>query len=436
MPTKPRFVHNLLKNTTSSKAMEDDSDSDEDFVNDPDTDNIHPINNIYNERLNECLGMLESSTQENKLSTDNVTFATPLEIGVIEHQKRECNEKFPIMTDIQRSLYIQDILNTLRIGEKAAILLPNGQSLFSIKKVEDIKASSGKKNANDLILIRQLFMGMCDIIEIMSLPDRAFRKHVNNKTVLIYFIKRREWKDILSFESDYHSKKEKRTYHFSEIRNDYDVLFSFYRPSSKEKKIYCTVKHSTIKNNDFSWNYSDYTDLNLDVIPSMEENNYKKLGDICEFNPENTKKKNQSMEMKYLRIGNVVNGEIVKFTDKIEDSRNGNRLLRIGDTLMSSIRPNKCKNTLIKEYFANAIASKSFICLRPKTNLIIPEYLYYMMTEDSRIQYYLHQKAVSNGASVPQINIYDLKELQIKVPSLDDQRKFLYDKSIVRAYAF
>ena len=137
------------------------------------------------------------------------------------------NEYIPIKTDNAVSLFIQAIIYMLKINGKCAIVLPDGQDLFS-------------KTNKKLIAIREYLMKTCDLKEIIYLPSGIFT-YTNIKTCIFYFIKKKEGKEIL--------EKTKKDYKFCNECQTSSVSFYNYE---NEKKLLIEVPIEKIRNNNYS----------------------------------------------------------------------------------------------------------------------------------------------------------------------------------------
>ena len=86
----------------------------------------------------------------------------------------------------------------LKINGKCAVVLPDGQDLFS-------------KTNKTLITIREFLLKTCDLKEIIYLPSGIFT-NTSIKTCIFYFIKKKEGNDILDVTINYSKKGRKGSY--------------------------------------------------------------------------------------------------------------------------------------------------------------------------------------------------------------------------------
>jgi len=95
---------------------------------------------------------------------DNVLANPPFGIKGLKYDDFESslkNEYIPIKSDNAVSLFIQAIIYMLKINGKAAVVLPDGQDLFS-------------KSNKTLVAVREYLMKTCDLKEIIYLPSGIF----------------------------------------------------------------------------------------------------------------------------------------------------------------------------------------------------------------------------------------------------------------------
>lgn len=182
------------------------------------------------------------------------------------------NEYVPIKTDNAVSLFIQAIIYMLKIGGKCAVVLPDGQDLFS-------------KTNKTLIAVREYLLKTCDLKEIIYLPSGIFT-YTSIKTCVFYFVKKREGTDVLETKINI-SKTQKetgRSYKFSKTHQTMCVKFYDYNPYEDVKNLLVEVPMAKISKNSYSLNYSEY--MNDETEEQYNEGiTIKTLGEICKFLP-------------------------------------------------------------------------------------------------------------------------------------------------------
>jgi len=205
---------------------------------------------------------------------DNILANPPFGIKGLKYDDFQSplkSEYVPIKTDNAVSLFIQAIIHMLKINGKCAIVLPDGQDLFS------------KTNAT-LVKIREYLMKTCDLKEIIYLPSGIFT-YTSIKTCVFYFVKKREGTDVLETKIKV-SKTQKETgrdYKFSKTHQTTKVKFYDYNPYEDVKNLLVEVPIEKIVSNSYSLNYAEY------MKDETEEGQYeegvvvKTFGEVCKF---------------------------------------------------------------------------------------------------------------------------------------------------------
>jgi len=144
-----------------------------------------------------------------------------------------------------------------------------------------------------------------------------------------------------------------------------------------------------------------------------DEWSYARLGDTCEINPRSETLPNSFV---YIDLESVSSGILLKedIVFKNNAPSRAQRLLKKGDVLFQMVRPYQ-KNNLYFDLEGNYVASTGYAQLRTKFS---SQYLF---------QYLQTQKFVDKvierctGTSYPAINSTDLSNIQISLPSNEEQ---------------
>ena len=250
---------------------------------------------------------------------DNILANPPFGIKGLKYDDFESplkSEYVPIKTDNAVSLFIQSIIYMLKINGKCAVVLPDGQDLFS-------------KTNTTLVAIREYLMKTCDLKEIIYLPSGIFT-YTSIKTCVFYFVKKREGSDVLETKIKV-SKTQKETgrdYKFSKTHQTTKVKFYDYNPYEDVKNLLVEVPIEKIVSNSYSLNYAEY------MKDETEEEQYedgvvvKTLGDVCNFQNGYSFKstdyeKQNETNTGILQIKSIQNGFIDenKITEYIEENK-------------------------------------------------------------------------------------------------------------------
>jgi restriction endonuclease S subunit len=308
----------------------------------------------------------------------------------------------PIKTDNAVSLFIQAIIFMLKIGGKCAIVLPDGQDLFS-------------KTNTTLIAIREYLMKTCDLKEIYYLPSGIF-EHTTIKTCIFYFVKRREGSNVLRIKTQ---KKSKKEYEFSKTLITKNVLFYDYNPYENVKNLLAEVPIEKIVSNSYSLNYAEY------LRDEAEEEQYedgivvKKLGEVCDFKNGTNITKEKLLEGDYP----VVGGGKTPLGFHNEYNVDENTILISKDGAYAGF---------VSKYNKKVFVSNHGIYIAKINVNIVKDYLYYYLKLVLQDKLY----SLQTGTAQPGINKEHIANLKIPIPPIERQQEivkyldFIYEKSI------
>jgi type I restriction-modification system DNA methylase subunit len=196
---------------------------------------------------------------------DGLTYAE------ISHPLRD--EYMPISSNSAVPLFLQAIIHTLKMGGRCAVVLPEGQELFSKSKA--------------LVAVREYLMKTCDLKEVIYLPAGTFT-HTPIRTCVFYFHKKREGPDVLETNLKHSrttQKETERTYVFSRTHQTHKVKFYDYNTENDTKHLLLEVDVEDLAENNYSLNYAEY--LKDDTADDVYEDGIivKNLAEICKFLP-------------------------------------------------------------------------------------------------------------------------------------------------------
>ena len=338
---------------------------------------------------------------------DNILANPPFGIKGLKYDdfKSELkNEYVPIKTDNAVSLFIQAIIYMLKINGKCAVVLPDGQDLFS-------------KTNNTLINVREYLMKTCDLKEVIYLPSGIF-SYTSIKTCVFYFIKKKEGKDILETKIKV-SKTQKETgreYKFTKTLQTSKVKFYDCNPYEDIKNLLVEVPIEKIVNNSYALNYTDY------IKDDKEEEQYeegiiiKSISEICKFLPKskrNAKYGNKEGEYPFFKSSIKVNSYVDE-PDYFEES------LIIGDGGEPNIN-----------YGTKFSTSDHCYVLQNKNKILFNlKYIYYYLFHNLEMM-----KKFYTGVAIKNISKSNIESIKIPVPSFEHQKEivkyldFIYAKA-------
>jgi restriction endonuclease S subunit len=183
-----------------------------------------------------------------------------LEYDEITHPLR--NEYLPISSKSSTPLFLQAIIYMLKVNGRCAVVLPEGQDLFSKSK--------------SLVAVREYLMKTCELKEVIYLPPGMFT-HTTIKTCVFYFHKRKEGKEVLEI-------KAKKGIEF--IPEHQTKSVKFFEFDGTTKQLIVEVGIEDIAKNTYSLNSAEYL---TKAEPMYTESSgsivMKTLGEICDFLP-------------------------------------------------------------------------------------------------------------------------------------------------------
>jgi len=326
---------------------------------------------------------------------DNILANPPFGIKGLKYDDFQSplkSEYVPIKTDNAVSLFIQAIIYMLKINGKCAVVLPDGQDLFS-------------KTNNTLVAIREYLIKTCDLKEIIYLPSGIFT-YTSIKTCVFYFVKKREGTDVLETKIKI-SKTQKETgrdYKFSKILQTSKVKFYDYNPYEDVKNLLVEVPIEKIVSNSYSLNYAEYMKDETAKEQYEEGVEVKTLGEVCEVNQGNSLTKTEMIDGIYDVIGG---GKIIgKHNQKNRDG-NDFTLTRVGDINI---------NYIDKPYY---LTDNGF-SLKSKQEDIMTIYIYYLLSHNKDYLTNLYQ-----GTAQKVISKTNLKSIKIPIPPLERQQEIV-----------
>ncbi len=142
----------------------------------------------------------------------------------------------------------------------------------------------------------------------------------------------------------------------------------------------------------------------------------KQLREISDVNPQNfSSNMNPDYKFNYITPEQVDSGKLLGYSEEVfrtAPSR-AQRILRNGDVLMSTVRPNLMAHLFYHEQVPNAICSTGFAVLRAKHNLSVPYFLFSQLFSEGVNK---QIDKILSGSNYPAINSRDVKLIEIPCP--------------------
>uniref|UniRef100_A0A6C0I2C6 site-specific DNA-methyltransferase (adenine-specific) n=1 Tax=viral metagenome TaxID=1070528 RepID=A0A6C0I2C6_9ZZZZ len=329
------------------------------------------------------------------------------------------DEYIPIKSDNAVSLFIQAIINMLKIEGKCAIVLPDGQDLFS-------------KSNTALVAIREYLLKTCDVKEIIYMPNNSFT-NTGVKTCVCFFIKKKEGTEAITINSKKAkgtNRELKREYIFNKEHSTESIKFynsevvKVYGENKLEKTLLIEVPISDIAKNSYSLNYAEY--MEGAIIEYNNEIEIKLLGEICNFQNGYAFKSDKYEEQNENTIGIVqiksIQNNIVdekKITEYIKEN-NKYKLFEIqkGDILIGLTGTFKIGiyNLLSKSYLNQRVCK---IIIKSDINKMYIYYWYIYFDIELQIE------QMAKGTAQANISTTDIENIKIPIPSLGRQNEIV-----------
>ena len=312
------------------------------------------------------------------------------------------SQYLPIKTDNAVSLFIQAIICMLKVGGRCAVVLPDGQDLFS--------------KSGAYVLIREYLMKTCDLKEVYYLRAGVFT-NTTIKTCVFHFVKKREGTDVLDvkIKTNATQKETGREYKFSKTHQTTKVKFYEYDDREDIDHLLKEVSIEEIAENAYSMNYAEYMKgdeveeeyeegvvmKTLGEVFGEKNNNFISIDDNTQYNVVGLSSKG------YSKVSKEIFGREIKMKRQ--------QLCKTTQFAISKIL-NGCYG-FINNDTSGGIISTEYWLFQINTNIINGKYLYYVFEN----QILTKLKQISNGVGIPRINYNNFKSIKIPIPTLEKQ---------------
>ena len=153
-----------------------------------------------------------------------------------------------------------------------------------------------------------------------------------------------------------------------------------------------------------------------------------KFEELCQINSGSINPQNdfKTGSFIYIDISSVENGTgIVSFNNVIPVENapdRAKRLVKNGDVLLSTVRPNLKAFAYLEKLPERTVASTGFAVLRPKDNRLLSKFLFYMLFNETVMTQMINNMG---KGSYPSINQNDVSNLKIGLPPTEIQQKIV-----------
>lgn len=146
----------------------------------------------------------------------------------------------------------------------------------------------------------------------------------------------------------------------------------------------------------------------------------RRLGDICLVNPDKRDAAWPYDEIEYIDISSVGTGMFTSPPARIavsEAPSRAQRLVKPGDTILATVRPNLRSFVYLSETKPNTVVSTGFAVLRA-TEESDKRFLYYIISDQSFTDYLT---ARAHGSAYPAVSVAVIQDAELRVPLPDVQ---------------
>jgi len=147
-----------------------------------------------------------------------------------------------------------------------------------------------------------------------------------------------------------------------------------------------------------------------------------RVGEVASINPDAIGENWPHSHIRYIDISSVGVGQIEVTPEwmKLSDAPSrAKRLVRKGDTVLSTVRPNRRSMFFASEPGEDWVISTGFAVLRPNVKLVEPRFLYACVFNPAFTEYLVTRE---KGAAYPAVSPDDIANAEIRLPPLPEQR--------------
>ena len=154
--------------------------------------------------------------------------------------------------------------------------------------------------------------------------------------------------------------------------------------------------------------------------------NSLQIGKICQPTRTCDPRRNPDKSFFYVDISSIDRDQkTITDTPEItgaEAPSRARKIIRSGDILVSTVRPNLNAVAIVPADLDSQIASTGFCVLRPKPEVIDGKYLFYYSLTASFVD---TLSAKVRGAHYPAVSDRDVKEIELPLPTISEQRRIV-----------
>lgn len=158
------------------------------------------------------------------------------------------------------------------------------------------------------------------------------------------------------------------------------------------------------------------------------------LGDIIKTNQSTYSPKENWKFVNYLDTGNITANRVEKIqyinTDIDKLPSRAKRKVKRDSIIYSTVRPNQLHYGIIKNQPDNFLVSTGFVVIDVNTDKAIPEYIYYVLSQNEIIEH-LQAIAEQSVSAYPSIKPSEIENLNILLPDIEIQKRIVSVLSVI-----
>jgi len=170
--------------------------------------------------------------------------------------------------------------------------------------------------------------------------------------------------------------------------------------------------------------YEHYRSQLLDF--ERKEVEWKTLGEVCLKNDNINWKENKKINFQYIDLSSVNrDNNKISETQTINSDNAPSRAQQIvntDDVIFGTTRPTLKRHALIPSKYHNQICSTGFCVLRANKEILLPKFLFYILTTTD---FYIFVENNQEGAGYPSISNSTVKKFPIPIPPLSEQERIV-----------
>lgn len=153
-----------------------------------------------------------------------------------------------------------------------------------------------------------------------------------------------------------------------------------------------------------------------------------RLGNIASTNQNTYSPKEDWKFVNYLDTGNITMNQVdeIQYINTSMDKlpSRAKRKVRLNSIIYSTVRPNQLHYGIIKNQPENFLVSSGFAVIDIDFDKAVPEYIYYVLTQQE-ITEYLQSIAEQSVSAYPSIKPSDIENLELPLPDRKTQEKIV-----------